>query len=81
MSSGEKIENLGRSAVIRFVGSLGMARYAHRFRAFAVTGADLAVCTEDDLVQIGISFRCGLQVFTSTDSVNHSPIRGGSKSL
>lgn len=60
---GERIEDLGRSAVIRFVGSLGMARYAHRFRAFAVTGADLAVCTEDDLVQIGISFRCGLQVF------------------
>lgn len=35
-----------------------MGRYAHRFRAFAVTGSDLASCTEEDLIQIGISFRC-----------------------
>lgn len=34
-----------------------MGRYAHRFRAFAVTGSDLASCTEEDLIQIGISFR------------------------
>ena len=54
----EKIENLGRGAVVRLVGSLGMGRYAHRFRAFAVTGSDLVSCTEEDLIQIGISFRC-----------------------
>lgn len=56
--SDEKIENLGRGAVVRLVGSLGMGRYAHRFRAFAVTGSDLVSCTEEDLVQIGVTFRC-----------------------
>lgn len=34
-----------------------MGRYAHRFRAFAVTGSDLASCKEEDLIQIGVSFR------------------------
>lgn len=53
----EKIEDLGRGAVVRFIGGLGMGRYAHRFRAFAVTGSDLASCTEEDLIQIGVSFR------------------------
>jgi len=56
--SDEKIEDLGRGAVVRLIGNLGMGRYAHRFRAFAVTGSDLASCTEDDLIQIGVSFRC-----------------------
>ncbi|CAM9310736.1 unnamed protein product, partial [Ectocarpus sp. 13 AM-2016] len=55
--SDEKIEDLGRGAVVRLIGNLGMGRYAHRFRAFAVTGSDLASCTEEDLVQIGVSFR------------------------
>lgn len=57
LMSDEKLERLGRGAVIRMLGSLGMGRYAHRFRAFAVTGSDLASCTEDDLIQIGVSFR------------------------
>lgn len=56
--SDEKIEDLGRGAVVRLIGNLGMGRYAHRFRAFAVTGSDLSSCTEQDLIQIGVSFRC-----------------------
>ncbi|CAN0407576.1 unnamed protein product, partial [Ascophyllum nodosum] len=53
----ERIEDLGRGGVIRLIVNLGMERYAHRFRAFAVTGADLVTCTEEDLAQIGVSFR------------------------
>lgn len=53
----EKMEDLGRGAVVRLIGHLGMGRYAHRFRAFGVTGSDLASCTEEDLVQLGICFR------------------------
>ena len=65
--SDEKIEDLGRGAVVRLIGNLGMGRYAHRFRAFAVTGSDLVSCTEDDLIQIGVSFRCVVGGFPICD--------------
>lgn len=51
------MEDLGRGAVVRLLANLGMGRYAHRFRAFGVTGSDLAASTEDDLIQIGVNFR------------------------
>ncbi|CAM9406457.1 unnamed protein product, partial [Choristocarpus tenellus] len=51
------IESLGRNDVVLLVAGLGMARYCHKFRAFGITGSDLAICTEQDLIQIGIDFR------------------------
>lgn len=76
--SDEKIEDLGRGAVVRLIGNLGMGRYAHRFRAFAVTGSDLASCTEDDLMQIGISFRCVVGGFENA-LYNVAPLRVNGK--
>ncbi|CAM9091747.1 unnamed protein product, partial [Hapterophycus canaliculatus] len=83
--SDEKIEDLGRGAVIRLIGNLGMGRYAHRFRAFAVTGSDLASCTEEDLVQIGVSFRPHRirllkEIAIRKDQRHGSGIRGREKS-
>lgn len=53
----DKIEDFGRDAVVRLIRNLGLSRYASRFRALGVTGSDLASCTEEDLIQIGVHFR------------------------
>lgn len=53
----DRLQDLGPDGVVRFIGNMGLGRYAREFRAAGVTGEDLASCTDSDLIRVGLDFR------------------------